>query len=156
MSYRVYTRIQACVFILVTLAVSACATLTQHLDPPQVSLASVKIKSLGLFEQRFTLQLRIQNPNAVTLPIAGMDYDLFVNEQAFARGVSNQAVDVPAHGEALAEVDVTSDLTSLLNQLKQIGSTGKATLDYRLKGSVSLVSRAVKLPFSYEGKVGFE
>lgn len=143
------------VALLVSLALlSACASLTTVLDPPNVSLAGIELKELGLFEQQFLLKLRLQNPNGVTLPIAGMDYELTLNDQKFARGVSNQAVDVPAHGEALTDVTVTSNLQSLLNQLGPIASSG-GTVDYRVTGNVSIVNRSLKLPFDYSGSIGF-
>lgn len=133
---------------------SACAVLPTVLDPPNVTLAGIELKELGLFEQQFLLKLRLQNPNSVSLPIAGMEYELTLNDQQFARGVSNQKVDVPAHGEALTDVTVTSSLQSLLNQIGPISSSGD-TVNYRVTGHVSVVNRSLKLPFDYSGSIGF-
>lgn len=138
------------------LLLGACATLMQQLDPPYVNLAGLELKEMGLFEQRYLLRLRIQNPNAVSLPIAGMNYSLAINNKQFARGVSDQSLTIPAHGEGLADVEVASNLGGLLDQLRQIGSKEKPRFNYKLDGSVSLVSSAMKLPFSYEGSVALE
>lgn len=127
-----------------------CATLTAKLASPQVSLADIQILQLGLFEQRYQIDLRIQNPNAIALPITGMSYDLDINRQKFARGVSNDVVNVPAYGEAVARVIVTSDLASVLQQLPQLTSD-KPSLHYRLNGTVQLSRAQISLPFSYEG-----
>lgn len=139
--------------LIALLSLAGCAALTTPLESPYVSLAGLQLSEVSLFEQRYTLTLRIQNPNAVDLPIAGMNYVLHVNGEEFARGVNAEAVDVPAHGEALAKVDVTSNLAGLFDQIKRLGSGGEPRLDYKLEGSVSLASRLVKLPFKYEGSV---
>lgn len=70
------------------LLLNACATLMQQFDPPYGNLAGLELKELGLLEQRYLLKLRVQNPNSVPLPIAGMNYDLAINNKKFARGVS--------------------------------------------------------------------
>lgn len=132
---------------------SACATLMQQLDPPYVNLAGMQLKEIGLFEQRYLLTLRIQNPNSVSLPIAGMNYSLKINDKEFARGVSDQSITIPAHGEGLAEVEVTSNLGGLIDQLRRLGERNQPSFDYKLDGSVSLVSSALKLPFEYAGSV---
>jgi len=129
-----------------------CATLTAKLAPPQVSLANIKLLDLGLFEQRYKIELRIQNPNSIGLPITGMTYELDINQQRFARGVSNDTVDVPAFGEAIARVVVTSDLGSMLQQLGKLSSDNQS-VHYRLSGSVHLSRAQISLPFNYEGEL---
>lgn len=138
---------------LVVLLLSACASLPAVLDPPTVTLSSIDLKQLGLFEQQFLVKLRLKNPNGVKLPITGMDYQITLNDQKFAQGVSNQAVSVPANGDALADVTVTSNLQSVLNQLGPMASSGGA-VKYRISGHVSVVNRALKLPFDYSGNIG--
>lgn len=131
---------------------TSCATLVQALDPPQVSLVGVELKEIGFFEQRFVLRLRLRNPNAVALPIAGMLYNVWLNDLDFAQGVSDQMVTVPAYGEAVTNVDVTSNLQALLNQFGS-GAKDRSELSYRLSGHVSIMSQSLKLPFDYSGRV---
>lgn len=142
--------------VLACLVITGCAALTQRLEAPYVSLAGLELKQMGVFEQRYELTLRIQNPNAVALPIAGMNYELHLNGKSFARGVSNELVDLPAHGEALARVDVTSNFVGLLDHLKRLGQQGDPRLAYKVEGSVSLAHRMLALPFRHEGSFNFE
>lgn len=127
-----------------------CAALAGKTEPPQVSLAGLQIVEMGLFEQRFNLKLRIQNPNDFSLPIRGMTYDLELNEQQFARGVSNQSVTVPALGEGLVDVQVVSNLFNVLEQLRSLSG---GQFSYRLSGGVSLAHRAARIPFEYQGQI---
>lgn len=133
------------------LAMAGCAALTARLESPYVSLAGLELKQMGVFEQRYDLTLRIQNPNAVALPIAGMNYELQLNGKSFARGVNNELVDIPAYGEALTHVEVTSNFVGLLDHVKRLGQKGEPRLDYKVEGSVSIAHRMFALPFSHEG-----
>lgn len=136
--------------LLSAVVLAACTALTERPDPPHVTLAGLQLTDVNLFEQRYRLTLRVQNPNAVDLPVEGMSYELFVNDREFARGVSPRAVTVPAYGEALMEVDVVSSLANVVAQLQDLGQE-RETISYRLEGGVSLRGLPGKIPFSHEG-----
>lgn len=63
-----------------TLALVACQTAGTSLAPPIVHLADLRVKDVRLFEQRYTLALRIENPNPQELPIWGMAYRMSLND----------------------------------------------------------------------------
>lgn len=132
---------------------AACAQILEKPEPPRVSLVNLQLTSMTLFEQRFHLDLRLQNPNPYSLPLAGMEYTLELNGETFAEGVSNDKVTVPEFGEAVVGVDVTSNLTSLLEQLYRLQRGATPTLSYRLHGTVGVVDRAFRLPFERSGEI---
>jgi LEA14-like dessication related protein len=134
---------------------SGCAGLAPYSEPPRVSLVSVQPKEVGVIEQRYALQLRILNPNDTALPVAGMQYTLQINDREFAYGVSRQPVSIPPYGEALLDVDVVSNLLSVLRQLQEANTGKQESLKYRLSGSLSLENRAGKLPFDYQGELNY-
>lgn len=134
---------------------TGCAGLTTRPQPPRVTLADVRLQEIGVFEQRYRLKLRIQNPNTFALPIQGMHCAFFLNDRAFAHGVNNEQVTIPAFGEKLFSVDVVSQLQDLVTQLRALGSDRAPNLHYRLAGSVSLANWNELIPFSYQGKLRF-
>lgn len=129
-----------------------CAGLTKRPEPPEVSLANMSILNAGLFEQRYRLQLRLQNPNDFALPIKGMKYQVYVNDKVFARGVSSDPVTIPAFSEAVIDVEGISNLSSLVDQLFELGSGGKEKIQYRLSGSARLANQPLSIPFEYQGE----
>ena len=130
---------------------TACALFQTRLESPRVSVADLNVTAMGFFEQRYQLRLRIQNPNEFALPIKGMDYHLQFNDKPFARGVSAQHTIVPAFGEKLIDVEVTSNLGNLVGQWLALGrETG---LRYRLSGSLALGNAFGKVPFDYQGEI---
>lgn len=129
---------------------AACSGLGGLSQKPEIGLASLELAEFGLFEQRFIMKLRIQNPNDVDLPINGMTFDVELNGQPFAKGLSDKAVTVPRMGEALLEVKATSNLGSVLRQLRELQKGGRDRADYRLFGRIGLDGLG-SIPFDRRG-----
>ncbi len=130
-----------------------CAVIYPEPEPPHVTVADLYAIDVKLLEQRYGLRLRVQNPNSFALPIVGMDFRLEINDREFARGVSDKAVEVPAYGEALVDVDVVSNLGYLLGQLWDLEDRRRDTLRYRLSGRIGLANHIGKVPFEYKGEI---
>jgi len=141
--------------VLLAVLLSGCAGPGAYREPPRVSLVSIQPKEMGVLEQRYGLQLRMLNPNDTALPVAGMQYSLQINDREFAYGVSRQPVSIPAYGEAVLDVDVVSNLLSVLQQLQEANTGKQDSLRYRLSGSLSLENRLGKLPFDYHGELDY-
>ncbi|MCC6207914.1 MAG: LEA type 2 family protein [Gammaproteobacteria bacterium] len=135
------------------IGLSGCAGLATRLESPRVSLANLQLEEFGVFEQRYRLSLRVQNPNDVELPIAGMEFRLYLNDEEFAHGLSDQRMTLPAFGEQLVEVQVTSGITGILGQIQRLGRGELKTFSYRLAGHVKPLHRALKYPFEYRGEI---
>lgn len=137
---------------LLALLLAGCASLGPRPEPPVVSLAGLQLGEMTLFEQRYQLQLRLQNPNDVDLPISGLRCTLFINEREFAKGVSAAGVTVPRFGEAVLTVDVLSDLRRVFQQLRDSGGKPAEAVSYRLSGKIALQGSPFMLPFDYRGE----
>jgi len=137
--------------ILLTLVV-ACAGVMSRPEPPSVTLSGLALEEFGLVEQRYRLRLRIQNPNAVELPISGMAFSLDLNGVEFAHGASAKIPPIPAFGERLVDIPVTGSLMGILRQLQILGG-GLERITYRLTGKIVLTRHAIELPFDYRGSI---
>ena len=138
---------------------TGCATMYGLSEAPRVSLVSVAPVSFQLFEQRFRVTLRVQNPNSQAITIRGLDYEIVVNERSFAQGVSGKPLTVPAYSENFAEVEVVSTLQRVMEQLEELTSRGKPSIDYAISGHVSVDGIPIPVPFQYRGTLtlpGFE
>lgn len=132
------------------LLLGACAGVFGLAKKPEVSVAGLQLVQLGLFEQRFALKLRVQNPNEVELPIDGLVFEIEVNGQAFVKGLSDKAVTVPRFGEAVIEVQATSKLANALKQWREFQKSGRERIDYRLFGRLQLAGIG-SVPFDRRG-----
>ena len=125
-------------------------------EPPNVTLAGLRALELGLFEQRFEVSLRLSNPNGFALPIQGLRYQLELNEAEFARGVSGESVSIPAYGEEVLRLQLVTDLSSTLQQIRRWQQNPPDDLSYRLTGSVDVGGLAPSLPFNVAGNVALQ
>jgi LEA14-like dessication related protein len=131
---------------------AACASTRSLEESPRVSIVALRPISIGLLEQRYTVQLRVQNPNRVDLAIQGLDYTIEVNERSFASGVNASDVLIPAFGEELVEVIVSSNLTSLMRQI-QLLAERKEPLRYRITGRIAIAGIPGTVPYSHDGEL---
>jgi len=141
--------------LLCAMLLPGCAGLQPYAESPRVSLVSIKPLDMQMLEQRFVLELRILNPNSVSIPVAGLSYTLEINQREFAYGVSQQAVEIPPYGEALLQVEVVSNLLNVMRQLQQLGDASGDGLEYRLHGRLGLTGHRQGLPFDYAGKLAY-
>ncbi|MDQ7089954.1 MAG: LEA type 2 family protein [Methylococcales bacterium] len=120
---------------------------------PKVNLDKVQLVKMGITKQVYRLRLLIKNPNSFPLPIQNLNYQLFINDQEFAKGTSNDAVTIPAGGEGFLETDVSSNLADVIDGWGQWFSLAKRTLDYKITGDIGVTSFAIPFPFQYADKV---
>lgn len=139
--------------LLLALSLTACAWLPQKPQAPRVNLVSVQFSSMELLEQRYGLTLRIQNPNDFALNIQGLDFEVELNHMPFASGVAGQHVAVPAFGEVLMQVEVSSSVWSLARQLREVGEGRQEEFNYRIHGRMSLANRFTAIPFESAGTI---
>jgi LEA14-like dessication related protein len=144
--------VSACVVILVILA-SGCASLFWMGEKPNVEIVNIVPKEMRLLEQTFLMELRIQNPSDTDLDINGMAFELEINGQPFAKGVSNQSVKVERLSTKVVQVEAYTGLTSILRQLSEARKGSYASgFKYRLKGSVYSGSPSIRIPFDETGE----
>lgn len=100
-------------FLIVSLA--ACSSLSPR-DPVKIDLVGLEpLPGEGL-EMRFSVKLRVQNPNDSAIDYNGIALDLDVNNQPLASGVSDQSGQIPRFGEAVISVPVTISAFSAMRQ----------------------------------------
>jgi LEA14-like dessication related protein len=136
-------------------AVSACSTLGDQFETPDLSLVSIQMLSTDMFAQHFKVRVLVKNPNDIELPIRGLDYQIFLMGDSFAEGMSSDRFVVPPRGEAEFDMAITTNFVSSLGRLVSRVSGGKLeNLDYEIVGKVLLDKGVVrKIPFNKRGKV---
>ncbi|MEJ2793981.1 LEA type 2 family protein [Iodobacter sp. LRB] len=138
--------------LLLVFLLAGCAGLYGNFEKPSVSLAGLSVAEVGLLEQRFVLSLRLTNPNDVSLDIKGVQLSLDVNGQHFAEGVSSEAVTLPKLGSVLVKLNVTTSLSTFIQQFNGLQASGKP-IAYRIKGKLFLPLRPDGVSFERQGEV---
>ena len=127
------------------LALSGCSLFVPKLEKPTLSVVGVQMLKGDLWHQELKVRVRVQNPNDRVLPVKGLSYELDIDGQEFAHGMSGDSFVVPARGEAEFDMSVSTNMASML--IKVLGQGGKQ-VDYRISGKIAL-SAGLMRSFSF-------
>lgn len=140
--------------LLMLLTMAGCAIPRTDLEDPTFRLAAVEPLAMGLFEQRFRLTIRVDNPNDLSLPVRSMRYQLMLADVDFASGLTSRSFTLPARDSTTFEVDVTTNLADSLPRLMRLMDRQRSSLDYSLTGDVEY-GRFIRgqRPFEQKGRL---
>jgi len=129
------------IIVVLTIAMSLfCGCAGLRFQSPSVTLAGISVVKASLFEQRFILTLRVQNPNDMDIPVTGMSFEIKLNNQLFAKGVRNIPVTLPRLGEAILEVNAVSNLAGIMRQINELRKGKSNSVSYAIKGRLVIAS----------------
>ena len=143
----------SCLTLLLLVALSACSTLpTSDPLPPTVSVDRIRLGKFTLRNQEVNLRLKVENPNSFDLPLQLLSFTVNVEGDELAKGISDQAVTIPASSEALLDISMSSSrlfkfVVAYLQDLTQ----GKTETGYTVTGFVKLANWPQRIPFDVDG-----
>jgi LEA14-like dessication related protein len=147
--------LQRVLLLFIAFGLAACTGLPLNAVPPKVSVAEVEIKSVGFFEQRFDIVLRVSNPNDFDLKIEALEFDLDVNGHPFATGQASAATLVAAASSTMLRVDAVTQSTNLIRQIKALSQdTLKEGVPYRITGRIKTDQSSRWILFDHAGVYG--
>src|SRR5690606_41260936 len=80
------------------LTFSGCASLAPKLETPRLTLVGAAMTSGDNFSQTFVVRMHVQNPNNRDLPIRSIDYQLLLEGDRLAEGLTQKHFVEPANG----------------------------------------------------------
>ena len=143
---------RAWIILFVLLAPLGCAT-PENAQPPSINLTNLQLGTPGLLSQELKLDIKIGNPNDFDIPLTGLSFNLEVNGQPFAEGLSNESVTVPRLSYATTRITGNASTIGLIMQLMTFGQRDK--IDYRLFGVAHVGRLGIKdtVPFERKGSL---
>jgi LEA14-like dessication related protein len=145
--------------LLILMGLPACGVrqLAQgEIKPPKVHFQGLTVGQPTSRGWPFTVTLLLSNPNAQALNLKGYDYELWLEGRSVARGASDEAVDLPAGGQAVARVPILIKLPALMGLLPGLLRPEPPPLTYQIAGGFRLgavLGGLVRVPFRFQGRV---
>ena len=135
---------------LLPLLAAGCALATAM--PPEVEVAAVELRGLGLLDQALGVTLCVSNPNDAELSFRRVTVGLEVAGAPLADSASETPVRLPPRSSVLVPFTVATTVRNLGPQVLDVARTGG--VEYRVRGRVQLDGAlAVALPFSRSGRL---
>ncbi|MGA7178888.1 MAG: LEA type 2 family protein [Thiobacillaceae bacterium] len=144
-------------FFLISLLLYGCTNLmSAALQPPTISIQDINPVELGLLQQRFEIQLQLENPNNVDLPLEGLNFDLSVNDLPLASVSSNQPILIPRQGTQVVKLEAATTSSNLIKQLHALNLDAlRSGARYKINGRVK-IKGLIWLPLEKSGQVGIK
>ncbi len=126
-----------CLFALIAIVIVSCANLPPSLQSamqeikPTVSLSDASITQLSLNKADINLKLKINNPNAVPLKMAGFDYAVLLNGIRFTEGKQRKGISIDAKGSSEISIPLSFVFAELYDSVKQLKD--KKSVDYEIQ-----------------------
>ena len=113
-----------------------CVSFTPEIDPPKVSLLSLRSLTEEGGSPRFEIRLRVINPNKETLDIAGISYSIELVGRELIAGVANDVPPIAGYGEGIVTLDAGLQLLELLRLMAGVGTDRSEPLVYRFSAKI--------------------
>jgi hypothetical protein len=125
-----------------------------ELQPPRVTFQGLNVYPPTAQGWPLAAVLLLQNPNPQPINLLGYDYELWLEGQSVAQGVSQEAVYLPASGQATAMLPIVVKLPAL-TRLWPALLRPKQKLHYQIAGGfrlASLLGGLLRVPFRFQGE----
>jgi LEA14-like dessication related protein len=136
---------------------SACTMTGQRADPPRITLSSIKIQDINLFEAVLHIEMRVVNPQNESYDIKGIDCVLDLDQVKLASGVSNTPTHIPSLDSAVIPLTIYSSVEDMAKCLKYL--KGKDKINYNIKGKLYMAGGFLKpsmIAFNTEGQISMQ
>jgi LEA14-like dessication related protein len=128
----------------------ACTSARPKIDPPAVTLESVRVLRIADAKASISLTLRLANTNNFDLAVDAVDLEVTLDGRPAANIRSVRIEPLPAGGETKVELAGRVDVAAVASALMTLGS--QVRVEYALKGSATLRD-GTTLPFSRKGEI---
>ena len=124
---------------------------------PKVKLAALKLKNLSLTGADLLLGVQLDNPNAFSMLLNGLQYQFEVGGRDWVSGSTEKATQVAEKGQGVIEIPISLNLLEMGTSVYRL-LAGDKDLDYQLGGNLDLGTSlpllgAVSLPFDRSGSI---
>jgi len=126
------------VVLLMTMALSACATLSPDYEEPTVTLSSFKaLPSEGMIPA-FEIGLRIINPNSQALNLEGIVYTVSLEGYELIKGVGKDFPVIEGYSEGTVKLTAAANLLTGIRFITEMMQSGGGLVEYEFKAKLDI------------------
>ncbi len=138
---------------------SQCADLMQivkkgSIEKPDVRISKTKLTGLSFDQADLVFDIEINNPNPISISLAGFDYNLLLNNSSFLKGDQNRQMEIKANDIATIQLPLSLLYENIYRTYQSLKNEDNIT--YSLKTGLSFdlpVLGTVRIPVSTSGDI---
>ena len=137
----------------VLILLTGCAQLRPNLEPPQVSLTSIRLLPSQNLTPRFEIGLHIINPNLTPLPLKGLAYSVKLEGHQLLSGVTHDLPLIQGYGEGDILLQATADLLNGLQLLTDLMNRPRQNVHYEFEAKLDIGALLPNIQIQKRGEI---
>lgn len=129
------------VLLMLLVLLGGCATMDRDYEKPTVDVVGVTKNKTDTAALQFTVDLRIVNPNAETLNLKGLYYELTLEGIDLITGTANNIPPIDGYSDSIVSVSSAAGMISSARFISMIINEPRETWNYRLKAKLGTTSK---------------
>ena len=141
--------------LLFTMTLFGCAELAKYSDTikPTAKLTGTRLANINFEQVDLIFDLAVENKNPITLDLAGLDYDLKIENQSLVSGVTAKGIKLKANSTSPVQLPVTLKFDDLKKLPGELWNKDKLAYDLQTTFNVILpVIGNYAIPVSKQGE----
>lgn len=120
---------------------SACATIDRDYDRPKVDVLGITKSESDTAALQFTIQLRIVNPNAETIKLEGLYYELSLDGIDVLSGTANNIPPIDGYSDVVVSVSSAANLVNSVRLAARLMDASGEEMPYELRAKLGTTSK---------------
>lgn len=143
----------ACALLLLD-GCTALEDLSNSIQKPQLSVENVRVSDFNFEEMELTYDIKIDNPNALSVQMLAYDYNLDINENSLVSGNQKKELAIEASGASTFQVPMRLNFVDLYRDVQSLRDSDKASYSFLSNLTFDLpVLGQTKVPVSKKGNI---
>ena len=148
--------IQNLLLFIFVLSLAGCAQLAKYTDTikPTAKLTGMRLANIDFDKVDLVFDLAVENKNPVALNLAGLDYDLKIDNQSVVSGVTAQAIKIKAKTTSPVQLPITLKFADLKKLPGELWNKDRLAYDLKTTFNIKLpVIGNYAIPVSKKGEL---
>jgi len=119
-----------------SLILFSCAAIEEFAktSKPQLEVEKVRFVGISFDDVDLAFDIKIKNPNPLSVNLAGLDYDFQIDNSSFLKGQQEKPLAIAANGESSVEIPLTLTFKNLYNTYAALKN--KDSSDYKITSTL--------------------
>ena len=108
--------------LILALLLLSCAALEEFakISKPTLNIQKVRFSGMTFDKLDMVFDIKIHNPNPLSIKLAGLDYDLKINNTSFLQGNKENQLVIEANGESKIEIPLSLGFKDIYNTFQTL------------------------------------
>jgi len=120
---------------------SGCTTFDKNYESPQIDVVGITKDASDTNAMAFTIQLRIVNPNAETIDLHGLYYELSLEGIEVVTGTAKDLPPIEGYSAGMVSVSSAASLLNSARLLQKLINQPQEMFDYKLRVKFGTTSK---------------